>query len=311
MKKISIVIPVYNEEENIKPLYEEVLNVINDFEMIIVDDGSIDNSWEVIKKIAEKDKRVIGIRFTRNFGQTQAIKAGIDVAENDIIILMDGDGQNDPNDILKLISKIEEGFDVVSGWRKKRKDNFFTRVLPSIIANYIISLVTGVKLNDYGCTLKAYKKDFIKEIDLYGEMHRFIPALCYYVGAKITEVEVNHRPRIKGKSKYGFMRIFKVILDIMIVKFTGSFMSKPIYFFGGFSFVLIGISSIFFLITLYNKWYNHIFVKDQPLFLVAIFLSLIGVELALIGVVAEMITRTYYSINRKNFFIKESINEKR
>jgi glycosyltransferase involved in cell wall biosynthesis len=311
MKKISIIIPAYNENENIKPLYEEIIGVVDDFELIIVDDGSTDKTWDIIKEIAEKDKRVKGIRFTRNFGQTPAIKAGIEIAKNDIIILMDADGQNDPNDIPKILSKIDEGFDVVSGWRKNRKDSYFTRTLPSKIANVFISFITGVKLKDYGCTLKAYKKEFIKKIDLYGEMHRFIPALCYYTGAKISEIEVNHRPRIKGKSKYGFTRTFKVILDIMVVKFTGSFMSKPIYFFGAFSFILLGISSIFFLITLYNKWYNHIFVKDQPLFLVAIFLSLIGVELALIGVIAEMIARTYYSITKKDFFIKEMINEER
>ena len=308
MRKLSIVIPVYNESENIKPLYDEIISVVEDFELIIVDDGSTDSTWDVIKEIAQKDKRVIGIRFTRNFGQTQAIKAGIEIAKNDIIILMDGDGQNDPSDIPKLLSKIDEGFDVVSGWRKNRKDNYFTRILPSKIANFIISFITGVKLNDYGCTLKAYKKEFIKRIDLYGEMHRFIPSLCYYTGARIAEIEVNHRSRIRGRSKYGFGRIFKVILDVIVVKFTGSFMSKPIYFFGSFSFALIGISAIFFLITLYNKWYNHIFVKDQPLFLVAIFLSLVGVELALIGVIAEMITRTYYSITKKDFFIKERIN---
>ncbi len=307
MSKISVIVPVYDEEENISPLYSEIVSRLNEFELVFVDDGSKDKSWDKIKEIALKDKRVKAIRFTRNFGQTQAIKAGIKNSTGEVIVILDSDLQNDPADIPKLMAELEKGYDLVSGWRKKRNDPFFTRVLPSKIANKIISFSTGVYLHDYGCSLKAYKREIIEKIDLYGEMHRFIPALCSYVGAKISEVEVNHRPRIKGKSKYGMIRIFKVILDLLTVKFMGNFMTKPIYFFGIFSFGLISISSLFFLITLYNKWYNHIFVKDQPLFLVAIFLSLAGLQLGLIGVIAEMLTRIYYSSEKRDYYIKEKI----
>jgi glycosyltransferase involved in cell wall biosynthesis len=307
MSKISVIVPVYDEEENINPLYEEITRQLNDFELVFVDDGSKDKSWDKIKEIALKDKRVKAIRFTRNFGQTQAIKAGIKNSTGEVIVILDSDLQNDPADIPKLMAELEKGYDLVSGWRKKRNDPFFTRVLPSKIANKIISFSTGVYLHDYGCSLKVYKREIIEKIDLYGEMHRFIPALCSYVGAKISEVEVNHRPRIKGKSKYGMIRIFKVILDLLTVKFMGNFMTKPIYFFGIFSFGLISVSSLFFLITLYNKWYNHIFVKDQPLFLVAIFLSLAGLQLGLIGIIAEMLTRIYYSSEKRDYYIKEKI----
>lgn len=311
MKKISIILPVYNEEDNIEIIYNEIANVIEDFELFFIDDGSIDKSWDKIKNIALKDERVKGIRFSRNFGQTQAVKAGIKNSSGEIIITMDSDLQNDPRDIPLLLSEIEKGYDIVSGWRKKRNDPFFSRVLPSIIANWIISFTTGTKLHDYGCSLKAYRREVLEKIELYGEMHRFIPALCSYIGAKISEIEVNHRPRIKGKSKYGMIRIFKVILDLLTVKFTGNFMTKPIYFFGVFSFSMIAVSSVFFLITLYNKWYNHIFVKDQPLFLVAIFLSLAGLQLGLIGIVAEMLTRIYYSNGRIDYFIKDKTYEEK
>ncbi len=311
MRKISIIIPVYNEEENLNPLYSEISSVLNniDFELIFVDDGSIDRSWEVIKEITLKDERVKGIRFGKNYGQTQAIRAGIEHSTSSIIIIMDGDLQNDPADIPKLLDEINRGYDVVSGWRRRRKDKYFTRILPSQIANWFISKITGVKLNDYGCTLKAYRKEIIEKVDLYGEMHRFIPALCAEMGAKIKEIEVNHRPRMKGNSKYGLERIFKVIFDLLTVKFMGDFSTKPIYFFGSISIVLLFISTIFFLITIYNKWYNHIFVKDQPLFLVAIFLSLIAVQVALIGLVAEMIKRIYY-FNKKPYYVKERIYDK-
>ncbi|MEF3280214.1 MAG: glycosyltransferase family 2 protein [Elusimicrobiota bacterium] len=312
MPEISIIVPIYNEAENISNLCKEIASVeIEDFEVLLVDDGSKDGGWELIKEISKKDNRFKGIKLSRNFGQTAAIKAGIENAKGDIIVTMDGDLQNDPQDIPTLISYVRKGYDVASGYRKNRKDPFLTRVLPSKIANYIISKITGIHLKDYGCTLKAYKKDILKKIDLYGEMHRFIPALCGYAGANIIEIEVNHRPRMRGKSKYGISRIFKVILDLMIVKFMGNFITKPIYFFGFFSITFISISFAFFLITLYNKWYNNIFVKDQPLFLVAIFLSLIGIQLGLIGVIAEMLTRIYYSKEKKDYYIKETTYDKK
>ncbi|MCX7641443.1 MAG: glycosyltransferase family 2 protein [Elusimicrobiales bacterium] len=308
--KISIIVPLYNEEKNIEELYNEIKENVKNFELIFVDDGSNDKTWDVIKSIALKDFRIKAIRLTRNFGQTQALKAGIKEATSSIIITMDGDLQNDPKDIPMIINKIYEGYDLVSGWRKKRKDSFLTRTLPSKMANVIISLITGVKLNDYGCTLKAYRKEYIEKIDLYGEMHRFIPALCSYLGAKITEVEVNHRVRKYGKSKYGFKRTFKVIFDLLMVKFFGGMINKPIYLFGSVSVILFVISIIFFLITLYNKWYNHIFVKDQPLFLVGIFMLLVSVQMALIGIIAEILTRIYYK-DRVEYIVKEKIYDKK
>lgn len=307
MSKISVISPLYNEKDNLNQLYLEIIQSMKgmDFEIIFVDDGSNDGSWDVIKEISEKDKRVKGIKLSRNFGQTSAIKAGIENSTGDIIVTIDADLQNDPRDIPVLIDHIRCGYDLVNGYRKKRDDNFITRILPSKIANFIISIVTGIKLKDYGCTLKAYKREILNKIELYGEMHRFIVALCGYAGAKIIEIEVNHRARIKGKSKYGFLRIYKVILDLMIVKFMGNFITKPVYFFGFFSFLFLFLALIFFLITLYNKWYNNIFVKDQPLFLVAIFMSLVAMQFASIGIIAEMLTRIYYSRDKKDYYIKE------
>ncbi|MGC8867729.1 MAG: glycosyltransferase family 2 protein [Elusimicrobiales bacterium] len=308
-EKLSIIIPVYNESENIKPLFEEIKDAIQNFEVIFVDDGSTDETWQRIKELSYHDPRVKGVRLSRNFGQTQAIKAGINEASSHIIITMDGDMQNDPCDIPHLLKKMEEGFDVVSGWRKNRKDPFLTRILPSKIANILISFVTGIKLKDYGCTLKVYKKEYLEKIEVYGEMHRFMPALCHYLGARIAEIEVNHRPRIRSSSKYGFGRTFKVLFDLIMVRFFGGMINKPIYLFGGVSFFLFSISIIFFLITLYNKWYNHIFVKDQPLFLVAIFISLVAVEMMMIGIIAEILTRVYYR-DKVEYIVKEKTYEK-
>jgi glycosyltransferase involved in cell wall biosynthesis len=310
MKKISIISPIYNEEDNIAPFISEIDEAVKDldYELILVDDGSNDSSWEIIKNQASKNYRIKAIRFRRNSGQTQAIRAGIKKASGQFIVLIDADLQNDPKDISKLYEEINKGYDLVSGWRFDRKDDFFKRVLPSKIANWIISAITGIKLHDYGCSLKIYRSEFLKDIELYGEMHRFLPALVGYKGAKISEIKVNHRPRLSGNSKYGLFRIFKVIVDLITVKFLGDFMLKPAYFFGGISLIFISISFIFSLITLYYKWYNGIFVKDQPLFLVAIFLALIGVQIGLIGLIAEMLMRIYYNSGDKSTYsIKEEI----
>lgn len=309
--KISIVSPVYNEEENIVKLCEEIKDAISaryEFEIILVDDASTDSSWEMIKSAKKKFSFVKGIRLRRNSGQTHALAAGITDALGEYIVLIDADLQNDPKDIPVLIEEAEKGFDLVSGWRKKRKDKFWSRVLPSIIANKLISFVTGVKLHDYGCTLKIYRSEIIKELEIYGEMHRFLPALAGYKGAKIGEIEVNHRPRLSGESKYGILRTFRVTADLITVKFMGDFLTKPGYFFSIFSLSLLFISSICALITLYHKLYNHIFVKDQPLFLVAIFLAIVAVQIGLIGLVAEMILRVYLSSSGKPVYrIKERI----
>lgn len=313
-QEISIVIPLYNEEENVEELYFEIKKNVSDldYEIIFVDDGSKDKTWEKIKKISNLDKNIKALRFTRNFGQTAALKAGINLSSKKLILTMDGDLQNDPSDIKKLMEALDENCDLVSGWRIKRKDKFLTRVLPSKIANFLISLMTGIKLHDYGCSLKLYRAEFLKDVELFGEMHRFIPALIGYRGGKIKEIPVNHRARYKGKSKYGLGRTFKVFWDLLTIKFMGEFISKPIYLFGSVSLLLGFISIILALITLYNKLYNHIFVKDQPLFLVAIFIAMAGIQIGLIGVLAEIIVRIYHQSSGKNYFvIKEKIiNEK-
>ena len=234
--KLSIIIPIFNEEDNIEPLYEKLKNVLEklnyNFEVLFINDGSIDKSAEKIRVIIERDKRVKLVNFRRNFGQTAAMMAGIDFSAGDVIIPMDGDLQNDPEDIPKLLERLGEGYDVCSGWRKDRKDNFLIRTVPSRIANFLISKVSGVHLHDYGCSLKAYKKEVIKDVRLYGEMHRFIPVYAHLHGAKVTEVPVKHHPRIHGKSKYGLIRTFKVILDLMLIKFLSNYSYAPIYFFG-------------------------------------------------------------------------------
>ncbi len=307
--KLSIVIPVFNEEENIRELCAQINSSIPagiDYEVIMVDDGSSDYSWTEIKKAKKDFPFVRGIRLRRNYGQTQAMAAGISDAMGDYIAAMDADLQNDPADIPAMLEEAERGYDLVSGWREKRKDGFWARIIPSMAANRLISLVTGVKLHDYGCTLKIYRREIIKDIELYGEMHRFLPALAAYNGASIKEVKVNHRPRKAGHSKYGISRTFKVAADLVTVKFMGEFMGKPGYFFSMISCCLFLISFVFALITLYYKWYNGIFVKDQPLFLVAIFLAIVGVQTALMGLLAEMTLRVYASSSGKPCYrIKE------
>ena len=299
--QISAILPVYNETDNLEILTEEIKEVFvkNSIpgEIIFVDDGSTDSGNNKIREILKRNNIVRLITFSKNFGQTAALSAGIKEASGNIIITMDSDGQNDPKDIPALLAELDKGFDVISGWRKKRKDKFLTRVLPSLAANFIISRITGIYLHDYGCGLKVYRAEFLKNVELYGEMHRFLPALMGQMGAKIGEIEVNHRPRKAGESKYGLVRIFKVILDLLTVKFMGDYLSKPIYFFGGIGFFLLLLSSFSAAFTLYKKFYCGIFVKDQPLFLVAILLAIVGVQFAFLGLLAEVNIRTYYKSN--------------
>ncbi|MEO0254226.1 MAG: glycosyltransferase family 2 protein [candidate division WOR-3 bacterium] len=310
---ISIVIPLYNEEENLEELYtklkESLLkNKIENFEIILIDDGSKDNSWEIIKKLKEKDERVRGIRFSRNFGQTLAIYAGFQEAKGNIIITMDADLQNDPEDIKKLIEEMERGYDVVSGWRKERKDPFFTKVLPSRIANFMISFITGVKLKDYGCTLKAYKSEVVKNLRLYGEMHRFLPALCAFEGAKIKEIPVKHNKRLKGKSKYGLKRVFKVLLDLLTVKFMGSYLLKPIYFFGSIGIIFLFLSFIFTVWTIYDKLFLKVWVHRNPKILIAFMFFPVGIQFILMGLLMEILIRNYFESQGKTpYVIKEKI----
>ncbi|RUM58287.1 MAG: glycosyltransferase [Persephonella sp.] len=312
--ELSIVIPIYNEEENLPILYEKLKSVLDNlgksYEIILVDDGSTDRSWEIIKEFAEKDKHVVGVNFRKNFGQTAAMSAGFQMARGDVIITMDGDLQNDPEDIPKLLEVLNNGYDIVSGWRKDRKDTFLTRTLPSRIANWLISRTTGVHLHDYGCSLKAYRSEVAKRLDYYGEMHRFLPALAKSVGAKITEIPVKHHPRIYGKSKYGISRTFKVILDLFLVKFLLDYRTKPLRVFGGLGLILflIGFFSLIYLVFI--KLFLGEDIGQRPLLIFGTLLVLSGIQLISTGIVAELITRTYYEAQEKRpYIIKEIISD--
>ena len=307
---LSIVIPIYNEEENIQILHEKLKEVLDslekEYEILFVDDGSTDRTLSILEEIQAKDKHVVVLSLRRNFGQTAAFAAGFDFARGDVIVTMDGDLQNDPADITKLLELIKDN-DLVSGWRKKRKDPFFTRRLPSIAANWLISKVTGVKLHDYGCSLKAYRRDVIKNLKLYGEMHRFIPAVASWYGVRIAEVETVHYPRLRGKSKYGISRTIKVVLDLITVKFLQSFSTKPIQFFGP-----IGIvSGLFgFLISLYLAIDKLFFGRDiggRPLLLLGALLIIVGIQLIGMGLLGEMLVRVYHESQRKPIYVIKKI----
>ena len=311
--KISVVIPVYNEKENINDLARELSEAFSasglSWESVWVDDGSTDGSDMELRGIVKNLPGARLIKFSRNFGQTAALSAGIKAASGEYIVTMDADLQNDPADIAALLKNTSGGFDVVSGWRRNRKDPFFSRVLPSRIANFIISKVTGVELHDYGCTLKIYKAQHLKAIELYGEMHRFLPALLGYMGASIAEIQVTHRHRVKGRSKYGLTRTFKVTLDLLTVKFMGDFLSTPIYLFGGLSLGLFSASALMAAFTLYRKIFDHVFVKDQPLFLVAVFFALAAIQFFFMGLMTEILARTYYrSIRKPAYVVKETLD---
>jgi len=309
---LSILIPVFNEEENILPLFERLTKALQKterpYEILFIDDGSSDGSLELLLDISQKNPNVKIISFSRNFGQTAALSAGIDCSRGEILIPMDGDLQNDPEDILSLLQKIEEGYDVVSGWRKDRKDPFFTRRLPSMIANKMISLIGGVRLHDYGCTLKAYKRDILKNIRLYGEMHRFIPIYAHWIGARVSEIPVNHFQRKHGSSKYGMSRIFKVILDLMVVKFLLSYSQKPIYVFGGLGLFMILGAFLSGGYAVYLKIFKGVSFILTPLPLLSVLLLMLGFLSILMGFLAEILTRTYYESQKKpTYQIKETI----
>ena len=309
---LSVVVPVYNEYENIPLLYDEVakaLTDISEWELILVDDGSKDNSMDALRALAVKDPervKVIGLR--RNFGQTAAIAAGIDNASGEIIVLMDADLQNDPTDIPAMLNKLDEGYDLVSGWRKDRQDPFL-RSFISRIANRIICKVTGVNLHDYGCTLKAYRREVIKGFRLYGEIHRFIPAYADSFGARIVEMPVKHHPRIHGQAKYGLERTMKVLLDLFTVKFLSSYADKPIYLFGGTGMVLSGISLLVLLFLAVRRIFWGISVMASPLFMMAIMVFILGFQSVLMGLIAELLVRTYHESQGKTVYhIREMIN---
>ncbi|MBM4305645.1 MAG: glycosyltransferase family 2 protein [Deltaproteobacteria bacterium] len=309
---LSILIPLYNEVDNIFPLFERLQGALGKterpYEVIVIDDGSTDGTLDALIDLNQKNPKLKIISFTRNFGQTAALSAGIDACNGDIIIPMDGDLQNDSEDILLLLQKIDEGYDVVSGWRKDRKDPFWTRRLPSTIANKMISLIGGVPLHDYGCTLKAYRKDILKNIRLYGEMHRFIPIYAKWVGARVTEIPVQHLARKAGSSKYGMSRVFKVILDLMVVKFLMSYSQKPIYVFGGIGLLMVISAFLSGGYALYLKLVKGVSFILTPLPLLSVLLLMLGFLSILMGFLAEIMTRTYYeSQGKPTYHVKETI----
>ena len=309
---VSIVIPVFNEEQNIFPLYEKLISILRqltrNYEVIFIDDGSTDNTLKQLKLLCQKDPTIKVISFLRNYGQTSALTAGIDFSKGKIIIPMDGDLQNDPEDILLLLEKMEEGFDVVSGWRKDRKDSFLTRRFPSIIANKIVSFIGGVPLHDYGCTLKAYKRDVLRHIRLYGEMHRFIPIYAHWIGGRVSEIAVRHHPRSYGVSKYGIIRVFKVILDLLVVKFLLSYSQKPIYVFGGIGLLMILGAFLSGAYAVYLKFFKATSFILTPLPLLCVLLFMLGVISILMGFLAEILTRTYYESQKKpTYQVREAL----
>ena len=312
MTYISIILPIYNEAEGIPELFSEIQSAVQnyDHEIIAVNDGSKDNSFAVLKSFAEKDNRIKVIDLKRNYGQTAAINAGIQDAKGTILVLMDSDLENFPSDIPKLINKLNEGYDVVSGWRQFRwKGQFFRRKLPSLLANSLISKISGVKLHDYGCTLKAYKRDVISTIRLYGQMHRFIPVYCKWEGGKVAELPVQYQPRKYGKSNYGISRTFKVVLDLVLIKFLDKYMQRPIHFFGGTGFISLVCSIITFGLALYFKLTGQKDFVETPLPTLTVMFFIIGILMILMGVIAEILMRTYYeSQNKFPFTVKHKIN---
>ncbi len=314
--EISLVIPVYNEEESLPELYEQLGRVCpglgKPYEIIFIDDGSTDGSFATLTRLRAGDPRVRIIRFRRNFGQTAALAAGFDHARGDVIVTLDADLQNDPADIAALLAKIDAGYDIVSGWRKDRKDRFLSRRLPSILANALISRFTGVKLHDYGCTLKAFRREVIKNINLYGELHRFIPAIASTMGVTIAEIEVRHRPRLKGKSKYNILRTPKVLLDLLTVKFLLSYSTRPLQIFGlfgmagGLAGLLIGLWLSYERLVLKHS------IANRPLLLLAVLLVVIGIQFITLGLLAEIMVRAYHeSSAKKIYYIKETVDADR
>ncbi|MDL1982497.1 MAG: glycosyltransferase family 2 protein [Deltaproteobacteria bacterium] len=311
---LSVVVPVFNEEKNINILYQELIDVLIKldltFEIIFIDDGSTDKSLAILSELQENDSRIVVISFRRNFGQTAALSAGFDYARGNIIITLDGDLQNDPEDIPKLLQKLSEGYDIVNGWRFDRKDSFFSRRLPSIIANKIISYSTNVKLHDYGCTLKAFRKEITQNIKLYGEMHRFIPAIASGMGSSVAEVKVNHRARKFGKSKYGISRTIRVVLDLITVKFLLSYATRPLQIFGllGFSCGIIGFCMAIYL-TIQRQFYG-ISLANRPALLLAILLIFMGLQFVTLGLLAELQSRTYHEAQNKPIYSIRNILRK-
>ncbi|MDP6682985.1 MAG: glycosyltransferase family 2 protein [Desulfobacterales bacterium] len=308
---LSVIIPVFNEEKNLEILCQELINVLDkletELEIIFIDDGSTDKSFNILSDLQKNDDRIEVVRLRKNFGQTAALSAGFDRARGDFIVTLDADLQNDPEDIPKLLDKLKDGYDLVNGWRFDRKDHFLSRRLPSVVANKIISISTSVKLHDYGCTLKAFKKELIKNIRLYGEMHRFIPAIASGIGASITELKVNHRERRFGKSKYGIFRTTRVILDLITVKFLLSYASRPIQIFGllGFFCEITGFGILLYLIA--QRQLFDMPLANRPLLLFSILLVFMGLQFITLGLLGELQARTYHETQNKPIYVIKKI----
>lgn len=310
--KLSIVFPVYNESGSLNELYEEINAVLSDlkcvYEIIAVNDGSRDTSASILDALASRNPHFKVIHFSKNYGQTAALAAGFAAASGDIVIPMDADLQNDPRDIPRLLDEVNKGFDVVSGWRKNRQDTFIRR-FPSMLANKLISYFTGIRLHDYGCTLKAYRREVIKDVRFYGEMHRFMPAYAAWYGARISELVVNHRSRKYDVSKYGISRTFRVILDLITVKFLMKYLAKPIHFFGGAGIISLLLGSLSGFIALYLRLFEGIHLIKTPLPLLTIFLVIMGVQFILMGLLAEILIRIYHEPQGKStYVIRQRIN---
>lgn len=317
--ELSLFLPVLNEEDNLRPMHAKIQEALKELgktaEVIYVDDGSTDKSLQTLKEIASEDSRVRVISLRRNYGQTAAMSAGIDAAKGDILIPMDADLQNDPKDIARLLDKLNEGYDVVSGWRKNRKDKLIMRKIPSWIANSVISKIGGVPLHDYGCSLKAYRRDVIQDVKLYGEMHRFIPIYASWAGARVTEIPVDHHARTMGKSKYGISRTIKVVFDLMTIKFMASYQTKPIYVFGTFGMLTLAMSVLSGLYAIFLKgarviglprW--HADFVETPLPILCIVMFAISLQFFLMGLLAEMMVRTYHESQDKSIYaVREKI----
>jgi len=310
--EVSVFLPVFNEEPNLRPLHAKLMAALASLhrttEIIYVDDGSTDGSLEALREIAHADPRVHVVALRRNYGQTAAMAAGIDAARGQVLIPMDADLQNDPADIVRLLEKIDEGYDVVSGWRKNRQDKLVTRKIPSMLANRLISWIGGVPLHDYGCSLKAYRRESLQDVQLYGEMHRFIPIYASWSGARVTEIPVEHHARTMGKSKYGLSRTMKVIFDLMTIKFMASYQTKPIYIFGSFGMVAIALSVIAGLwATILKFWKGTSFILT-PLPVITVVMLAIGFQFLLMGLLAEMLVRTYHESQAKPIYtVRERI----
>lgn len=310
---ISVVIPLLNEEENLPLLHERLSSALDRMEesseIIYVDDGSRDGTYPILKELHEKDPRVWVVRFRRNFGQTAAFSAGFHLASGDVVITMDGDLQNDPNDIPVLLEKMREGFDVVSGWRVDRKDPYLTRRFPSQVANALISRVTGVPLHDYGCSLKAYSSDVVKNVHLYGEMHRFIPALASWIGINVAEVPVNHFAREYGKSKYGISRTVRVLLDLITVKFLLDYATRPLQIFGLVGMLSFGVGTLMAVYLSVQKLFFGVALGNRPALLLAVLLIMLGVQLIIMGLLGELLVRTYHESQGKPIYMVRDLLE--